>query len=82
MFGWPCDKEIEGLRDQFARESNPAKQKAIAEAVQGGLTQYPTHVPLGQWYGAVAVQKSAGGHDRGTGDRVLEHREEALSPNI
>ena len=61
MFGWPCDKEMEALRDQFARESNPAKQKAIAEAVQGRLTQYPTHVPLGQWYGAAAVQKGVEG---------------------
>src|SRR5215475_1431726 len=34
MFGWPCDKEMEGLRDQFARETNPARQKAIAEAAQ------------------------------------------------
>jgi peptide/nickel transport system substrate-binding protein len=33
----------------------------IAEAVQGRLTQYPTHVPLGQWYGAAAVQKGVEG---------------------
>jgi peptide/nickel transport system substrate-binding protein len=61
MFGWPCDKEMEALRDQFARETNPAKQKAIAEAVQVRLTQYPTHVPLGQWYGAAAMPKSVDG---------------------
>ncbi len=34
LFGWPCDETMEKLRDQFARESDPAKQKAIAEAVQ------------------------------------------------
>ena len=34
MFGWPCDAEMEKLRDDFARETDPAKQKAIAEAVQ------------------------------------------------
>ncbi len=34
LFGWPCDAEIEKLRDQFARETDPAKQKAIAEAVR------------------------------------------------
>ncbi len=33
-FGWPCDAEIEKLRDAFAKETDPAKQKAIAEAVQ------------------------------------------------
>ena len=34
LFGWPCDAQIEKLRDDFARETDPAKQKAIAEAVQ------------------------------------------------
>jgi peptide/nickel transport system substrate-binding protein len=34
LFGWPCDVEMEKLRDQFARETDPAKQKAIAEQVQ------------------------------------------------
>ena len=34
MFGWPCDAEMEKLRDEFARETDPAKQKEIAEAVQ------------------------------------------------
>jgi peptide/nickel transport system substrate-binding protein len=61
MFGWPCDKDIEGLRDAFARETNPAKQKQIAEMVQVRATQYPTHIPLGQWYGAWAVRKSLDG---------------------
>jgi peptide/nickel transport system substrate-binding protein len=62
MFGWPCDKEIESLRDQYARESNPAKLKAIAEAVQVRVTQYPTHVHVGQWYQAAAVRKSVEGN--------------------
>jgi peptide/nickel transport system substrate-binding protein len=61
MFGWPCDKDIEGLRDAFARESNPAKQKQIADQVQLRATQYPTHVPLGQWYGAFALRKNVEG---------------------
>jgi peptide/nickel transport system substrate-binding protein len=61
MFGWPCDKDLEGLRDAFAKETNLAKQKAIAESVQVRATQYPTHIPLGQWYGAVAVRKNVTG---------------------
>jgi len=62
MFGWPCDKEIESLRDQYARETNPAKLKAIAEAVQVRVTQYPTHIHLGQWYQSAAVRKSVEGN--------------------
>jgi peptide/nickel transport system substrate-binding protein len=61
MFGWPCDKEMESLRDQYAREANPAKLKAIAEAVQVRETQYPTHVWLGQWYQPAAVRKNVSG---------------------
>ena len=61
MFGWPCDKELESLRDQYARETNPAKLKGIAEAVQVRETQYVTHVWLGQWYASVAVRKNIDG---------------------
>ncbi len=62
MFGWPCDQEIEKLRDQFSRESDPAKQKAIAEAVQKRWVEYPTHVHLGQWYSPIAVRKNVEGN--------------------
>ena len=62
MFGWPCDKEIETLRDQFAHETNPAKQKAIAEAAQVRETQYPTHIPLGHFYLPAAVRKTTDGY--------------------
>jgi peptide/nickel transport system substrate-binding protein len=61
MFGWPCDKDMEGLRDAFARETNPAKQKQLAEQTQVRETQYPTHLPLGQWYGAFAMRKNITG---------------------
>jgi peptide/nickel transport system substrate-binding protein len=61
MFGWPCDKELESLRDQFAKETSPAKQKQIAEAAQVRATQYPTHIPLGQWYGPAAMRKNVEG---------------------
>src|SRR5499433_574737 len=61
LFGWPCDAEIEKLRDQFARETDPAKQKAIAEAVQVAWTKDPTHIFLGQWYQPAAVRKNING---------------------
>jgi peptide/nickel transport system substrate-binding protein len=50
LFGWPCDSEMEKLRDDFARATDPAKQKEIAAAVQVRATQWTTHIPLGQWY--------------------------------
>jgi peptide/nickel transport system substrate-binding protein len=48
-FGWPCDETMEKLRDAFAKETDPAKQMAIAEQVQLRVIEYPTHVILGQF---------------------------------
>src|SRR5215216_6017847 len=61
MFGWPCDQEMEKLRDAFARETDPAKQKTIAEAVQVRNTQATTHLFLGQWYQPAATRKNLDG---------------------
>jgi len=58
MFGWPCDAELEKLRDDFARETDPAKQKAIAEAAQVRETKVVTHIPLGQWYQRSLMRKA------------------------
>ena len=60
-FGWPCDAEIEKLRDAFARETDPAKQKEIAEAVQLRAVEYPTHLQLGQYTQPVASRKGVTG---------------------
>lgn len=49
LFGWPCDEQIEKLRDDFARATNFDDQKAIVEALQKRWTEYPTHIHLGQW---------------------------------
>jgi len=61
MRGWPCDAEIERLRDQYARETNPARLKTIAETVQVRVTQYPTHIHLGQWFQPAAARKNIEG---------------------
>ena len=58
-----------------ARPTRPSS-RPIAEAVQVRVTQYPTHVQLGQWYGPAAMRKSVDGHYRGAGHGLLEHREE------
>jgi peptide/nickel transport system substrate-binding protein len=60
-FGWPCDAELEKLRDAFARETDPGKQKAIAEAVQLREAEYPTHLQLGQYTQPVAFRKNVSG---------------------
>jgi peptide/nickel transport system substrate-binding protein len=60
-FGWPCDSELERLRDAFAKETDPAKQKSIAEAVSVRASEYPTHVVLGQYLQPSAFRKNIEG---------------------
>src|SRR5215510_14302928 len=60
-FGWPCDGELERLRDAFAKETDPAKQKSIGEAVSVRASEYPTHVVLGQYLHPVAFRKNIDG---------------------
>ena len=61
LFGWPCDAEIEKLRNEFAKATDPAKQKEIAEKVQMREAEVVTHIHLGQWYQAVAARKGVTG---------------------
>jgi peptide/nickel transport system substrate-binding protein len=61
LFGWPCDPEMEKLRDAFARATDPAKQKEIAEAVQVQATKMTSHINLGQWYQPGAMRKNVSG---------------------
>ena len=60
-FGWPCDETIEKLRDAYASDPDPAKQKAIAEQVQLRVLEYPTHAPLGQFTTPTAIRTNING---------------------
>jgi len=61
MFGWPCDEKIEKLRDQFSKETDPAKQKEIAAELQKYWATAPTHVNVGQWYAPAAMRANIDG---------------------
>jgi peptide/nickel transport system substrate-binding protein len=60
-FGWSCDEALEKLRDAYAKETDPAKQKAIAEQVQLRVIDYPTHAVLGQFTTPTAVRTNVTG---------------------
>ena len=60
-FGWPTDPEMEKLRDQFARETDPGKQKALAEAVQLRALETAQFGWIGQWYGPGAHRRNITG---------------------
>ena len=56
-FGWPTDPEIEKLRDQWAREIDPAKKKTLTEAIHARAFEFGTHAPLGEYINPAAVRK-------------------------
>jgi peptide/nickel transport system substrate-binding protein len=60
-FGWPCDAELERLRDGFARAVDDRERKAIAEQVQVRAMEIGTHVPLGEYANPVAARKNVKG---------------------
>jgi peptide/nickel transport system substrate-binding protein len=61
-FGWPCDEKLEKLRSDFASEPDPAKQKAIAEAVQLRVIEYTPEIPVGEWVQPNAMRKNVKGY--------------------
>jgi peptide/nickel transport system substrate-binding protein len=50
-FGWPTDPVIEKLRDDYAKETDPAKAKELAHAVQNRALETAQYGWIGQWYG-------------------------------
>ena len=54
---------VDSLRLSKTRieETDPDKQKAIAETVQLHVLNYPTHVPLGQFTTPTALRKNVTG---------------------
>jgi peptide/nickel transport system substrate-binding protein len=67
-FGWPSDGEIEKLRDQFARETDDAKKKALAEQIQARAFEVATHAPLGEYANPLAARRSVSGFVTGPGN--------------
>jgi peptide/nickel transport system substrate-binding protein len=64
FFGWPKDEPLEALRAQFMRESDPARQRAIADQVQTRVMEIGTVAHLGQFVNAQARRKTVvGGQD-------------------
>jgi len=52
---------MEKLRDRFARETDPAKLKEIAEAAQIRATEWTPYVHLGEWRLVSAARKNVSG---------------------
>lgn len=59
--GWPCDKEIEDLKEQFARAQTLEERRKIAEKIQLRAVEFVPYVPVMQTFTTVAYRKSLKG---------------------
>jgi peptide/nickel transport system substrate-binding protein len=60
-FGWAKDDKLMEMRAQFMRETDPAKKKKMAEALQARAFEVGTHVPLGEYSQPMAARKNISG---------------------
>ncbi len=56
-FGWPCDPEMEKLREEFVHETDPAKQKALGDAISDRVIEQAYYAPVGQYKAFGAYRK-------------------------
>jgi peptide/nickel transport system substrate-binding protein len=56
-FGWPCDAEMEKLRDAFLHEQDPEKQKALGLAISDRAIEQGFYVPIGLYKAFGAYRK-------------------------
>jgi peptide/nickel transport system substrate-binding protein len=61
MAGWPCDPELERLRDAYVRAQTVEERKPIAEQAQLRAMQVGTHVPLGEYVVDPVARKNVRG---------------------
>ena len=79
-FGWPKDDELVKLRAAFADETDEAKRKEIAEAMQVRVSENPTHIFARPVVRAGGDAQEHHRQPRIAGDDLLEHREEVTAP--
>lgn len=56
-FGWPCDPEMEKLRDAFLHATDEAKQKELGLAISDRVIDQAFYAPVGQYKAFGAYRK-------------------------
>jgi peptide/nickel transport system substrate-binding protein len=49
LFGWPCDEQVEALRNGFAFAQTDEEKKRIARDLQTRAMEQVVYIPFGQW---------------------------------
>jgi len=56
-FGWPCDADLEKLRDAYAKAVDDAGKKKLADAIQDRIMDQAHYVVIGQYKAFGAYRK-------------------------
>ncbi|MSP48345.1 MAG: ABC transporter substrate-binding protein [Alphaproteobacteria bacterium] len=56
--GWPCDETMTKLREDWAKEGDITKRKAIGAAIQSRAVEQAYFVPLGTFFQPMAYRKN------------------------
>jgi peptide/nickel transport system substrate-binding protein len=59
--GWPCDQQIEDLRNAFLGETDPAKRKEIASKLQARAYEFVPYISVGQLRQPIAYRSNLKG---------------------
>ena len=77
--GWPCDAKLEELRDAFAKTTDPAKRKELADRRPGARCRSTRRiVQLGQFNVPMAIRNNDHRQPRLAGAGLLERQEEPV----
>src|SRR5688572_12553948 len=56
LFGWPCDPEIEKLRNDYAFAQKDKEKAKIARELQARAIDQVVYIPFGQWNAMIAYR--------------------------
>ena len=57
LFGWPCDPEIEKLRNAYGFAQTDEEKKKIARDLQTRAMEQVVYIPFGQWDAAARLPR-------------------------
>jgi peptide/nickel transport system substrate-binding protein len=62
--GWPCDKQLDDLRNAWLKETNPARRKQLLEQFHARAYEALPYINAGQYSPAMAVRKEVKGAEK------------------
>jgi peptide/nickel transport system substrate-binding protein len=62
--GWPCDKQLDDIRNQWIHATDPAQRKRLLDAFQTRAYAASPYANYGQFSAAYAVRRSVTGTDK------------------